>query len=174
MEVIIAVEIWLCPFRPVPHLAFYPISYILLEIFHSQCLFGAQIFHSDIQARLQFWDTVAPSHFWNPYITGTACPIDKRPSLMCRPILSWRIVAVAKSIGWQLTVTSEKAVNETLHPMDGADDIRRWIQLGCKSCMAWTWFHGISSSRQKFVLHFSYRKIQNKPCNPILTLLNTT
>ena len=28
MEVIIAVEIWLCPFRPVPHLAVYPTSFL--------------------------------------------------------------------------------------------------------------------------------------------------
>ena len=33
------------------------ISHVLLRIFHSSWLFNAQIFHSDTQAKLQFWDT---------------------------------------------------------------------------------------------------------------------
>ena len=31
--------------------------HIFIQIFHSHSLFGARIFHSDTQAKLQFWDT---------------------------------------------------------------------------------------------------------------------
>ena len=41
------------------------ISHILLQVFHSSRLFNAQIFHSDTQAKLQFWDTGSAD--WLPF-----------------------------------------------------------------------------------------------------------
>ena len=42
MGVIIAVEIWLCPFRPVPHLAVYPISSVSIFGKHSLLLHASR------------------------------------------------------------------------------------------------------------------------------------
>ena len=48
------------------------ISHILLRIFYSSWLFNAQIFHSDTQAKLQFWDTAKGQEYKMFVLSGTA------------------------------------------------------------------------------------------------------